>query len=95
MTAEAIAAGIIFTVQAYLIIGLVFAVPFVLLLVNRVDPSAKGSTWGFRILVTPGVCLLWPLMLLRLLRGGTTPVECNAHRNCATSRVVEPPEKAA
>ena len=80
MTPATFAAGLIAFVQGYLLIGLVFAIPFVLFLVNRVDPSAKGSTWGFRVMVIPGVCLLWPLLLVRLVRREQTPVECNAHR---------------
>jgi hypothetical protein len=87
MTAESIAALIVSTVQAYLFVGLLFAVPFVLFLANRVDPSAKGSTWGFRVLVIPGVALLWPLLLIRLLKGQPQPTECNAHRRLAVRRV--------
>ncbi len=92
MSALTVAGVIVGTVQTYLAIGLLFALPFVLFLIGRVDPSAKGGTWGFRILVIPGVSLLWPLLLMRLVRGRTTPVECNAHRRCAASRAINKPE---
>ena len=80
MDAESIAHLIVNTVQVYLLLGLLFAVPFVLFLAKRTDHSAKGSTWGFRMIVIPGVTLLWPVLLKRILKRETTPVECNAHR---------------
>lgn len=86
MSAESIAASIIMVVQGYLLLGLVFAILFALVLAGRLDPSARGSSWGFRLLVIPGVALLWPLILSRVLRGRQTPVECNAHRACAARR---------
>ena len=69
--------------RGYLALGLVFAVLFVLLGVQRVDPAARGSSWGFRLVVIPGVALLWPLLLSRWWRGRETPVERNAHRRAA------------
>lgn len=81
MDPESIAHLIVSTVQGYLLLGLLFAVPFVLFLAKRTDHSAKGSSWGFRIIVIPGVTLLWPVLLKRLLKRQTTPVECNAHRD--------------
>lgn len=80
MAAESVAAALIAFVQGYLMLGGLFAVPFVLYLVNRVDDGARGSTWGFRLMVAPGAALLWPLLLSRLVRGRRKPVECNAHR---------------
>ena len=80
MNAEVVAGLVVGMVEVYLILGLIFAVPFVLFLAKRVDHAAKGSTWGFRVLVIPGVTLLWPLLLKRVLKGQETPVECNAYR---------------
>ncbi|MDH3639349.1 MAG: hypothetical protein OES09_12945 [Gammaproteobacteria bacterium] len=88
MSAETVARLIVGVVEGYLVLGLIFAVPFVLFLASRVDPSAKGSTWGFRVLVLPGVTLLWPLMLTRVLKRQERPVECNAHRLAAMPRTV-------
>ena len=61
----------------YLALGVVFAVPFVLKGVNRLDPAARGGTLGFRVLILPGCVLLWPAMLSRWVKSlrsaGTNP----------------------
>lgn len=68
---------------AYLAAGLLFALVFVTAGVQRVDPAARGATWGFRVLILPGATALWPLLLARWLRGGPPPEERNAHRDAA------------
>ena len=67
----------------YLLAGLLFAVPFVLRGVNRIDPVARESTWGFRLIILPGVVALWPLLAHRWRRGQGPPLEKNAHRRAA------------
>ena len=52
----------------YLLAGLLFAVPFVLRGVNRIDPVAHEGSWGFRLIILPGVVALWPLLLRRLAK---------------------------
>jgi hypothetical protein len=73
-----VAAGI------YLIAGLVFAIPFVLVGVNRIDPHAAHGSWGFRVLIIPGTIFLWPLLARRWMKGThEPPEENNAHRRAA------------
>jgi hypothetical protein len=68
----------------YAALGLAFALCFVTLGVGRIDPSAKGASIGFRLLIVPGAAALWPLLAWRWLRGAQTPpVETNAHRRAA------------
>ncbi len=62
------AAGWIVTALAlYAAAGVVFAVPCVIRGVNRIDPVAGESSWGFRVMIFPGVAALWPLLLKRWL----------------------------
>jgi hypothetical protein len=68
----------------YALAGLAFAVFFVARGAGRMDPAARDGTWGFRLIILPGVAALWPLLAWRWLRGGTEPpVECTAHRRAA------------
>jgi hypothetical protein len=53
---------------AYTAVGLVFAIPFGLFGIHRVDQVAEHSPIGFRLIVTPGVVALWPLLLTRWLK---------------------------
>ena len=78
----------------YLLLGVIFAVPFVARGVNRVDPAAVKGTRGFRMLIYPGVVALWPLLASRLLRGvREPPPEKNAHRSAARPRNDDAPQK--
>jgi hypothetical protein len=62
--------------------GFVFAIPFLTQGAARLDHSAHGATWGFRLIVAPGVIALWPWLAWRWVRG-TTSAERNAHRDRA------------
>jgi hypothetical protein len=65
----------------YLLCGIIFAVPFVIVGVGKIDPHAAHGTWGFRILILPGITLLWPLLARRWSRGiHEPPEEKSAHR---------------
>jgi hypothetical protein len=48
---------------AYALVGVVFAIAFVMRGIERVDPAAHGSGLGFRLLVMPGAAALWPVLL--------------------------------
>jgi hypothetical protein len=71
----------------YLSLGALFAAPFVVRGVERIDPVAKSGTWGFRVLIVPGVMLLWPLLAQRWARGSAhPPQEVTAHRRHPSAR---------
>jgi Na+-driven multidrug efflux pump len=68
----------------YLTLGVLFAVPFAFRFINRIDAVAAHGTSTFRLLVIPGATLLWPMLLIRLLRGDTAPpMERTAHRSAS------------
>jgi hypothetical protein len=71
-------------VTTYLAIGVAFGVAFTAGGVDRVDPMARGASWGFRLLILPGSAIFWPLLLVRWAAGSVAPpVETNAHRRGA------------
>lgn len=68
----------------YLLCGMVFAAVFLWRWVGRLDPLAAHGTFGFRMLVFPGVTALWPLFVMRLVRRASGPPdEWTAHRSLA------------
>ena len=94
---EAIAARIVEAITLYLGLGVLFAGPFVIFGVGRIDPAAREGTWGFRLLILPGTIALWPLVAFRWLRArGVPPRERNAHRDAAAgaARSVTPRPQA-
>lgn len=62
---ENTAVGFWIVVGAYDAIGILLLVPFHLKALKVLDNQAEGSSWGFRILVTPGLVAFWPLVLLK------------------------------
>ena len=53
---------------AYALTGILFAVPFLLAGIGRIDSRARGAGIGFRLVVFPGVAAFWPFLLRRWLR---------------------------
>lgn len=90
-----LANALVACLAAYAAVGVVFAVPFVLRGVDRIDPAAPGSTWGFRLVIAPGVVALWPLLAQALAEGRTATVTAALrarHRRVVTLlAVVVPP----
>lgn len=79
--AEQIAILLVDFLYLYGAIGAVFAIAFIVTGVNRIDPQAVGSGWGFRLLLIPGATALWPLLLRRWALGPRhPPQERNPHR---------------
>ena len=56
---------------AYAVIGSFIAIPFVVFGISRVMPRAS-VTPGARLLLLPGAVALWPLVLARWLRSGSS-----------------------
>lgn len=87
MTVEGVAAYLVWSLQVYVIHGLVFALLFLPRGIERLDPAVRESSWGFRLIVLPAVVALWPLLLHRWRRArrgrALPPVESNAHRRAA------------
>lgn len=59
-----IAEATVWTATFYLGTGLIVAFVFLLFFIDKVEANASGSI-GFRPLLVPGLCLLWPLVIWR------------------------------
>jgi len=85
-----IATGFVWALSLYAVVGLIFAIPFVIRGVGRIDPVARSGTVGFRILIIPGTIALWPLLLGRWIGGrAQPPKQRTAHQHPATGEAVE------
>ncbi len=52
-------------IYGYLLLGLGFAVFFLAYKLSKIDANARGTSLGFRLLILPGVILLWPLLIFK------------------------------
>jgi hypothetical protein len=78
---ETLAKLFVYALGIYASLGLIFAVLFVWIGVQRLDSEAQGSGIGFRLLILPGVTAFWPMFLRRWTRGIVEPpMERNPHR---------------
>ncbi len=59
----------------YMIVGVVFSGPFLMRGVHVIDPDAAEGSWGFRLLIWPGVVAFWPILALRWAYGVESPPE--------------------
>lgn len=58
--------GIILAAQAYGAIGALVALWFLMGRIEREDAGARGA-YGFRPLLVPGIVMLWPLVVWRVM----------------------------
>jgi nucleoside recognition membrane protein YjiH len=82
---ETLAPPLLAVLGIYLLIGFFFAIPFAIIAAKKIEPSAAGGTWGFKLLIIPGSAIFWPLLLKRWILNSSPPEECSAHRNAAKS----------
>jgi hypothetical protein len=79
-----VAEFIVTTIGLYMACGAAFSAVFLWRWVGILDPAATQGTVGFRLVVFPGVAMLWPVFAFRLVRGfAEPPDEWTAHRAAA------------
>lgn len=59
---------ILIVLAVYLVIGFLFAIPFVINGVHKVDEGAHGGSIGFRIIIIPGTMVFWPILLKKWMK---------------------------
>ena len=52
----------------YLVLGVLFVIPFLIKGLNKIDEGAHGSTISFKIIIIPGVIVFWPLLLKKWMK---------------------------
>jgi len=78
----------VYAATLYVVVGIAFAIAFVLKGAAAIDRNAGGTGAGFRLAIFPGCVALWPLLLARWRSGPAQPVESNAHRDAAQAREI-------
>lgn len=59
---------ILIVVAIYLLLGVLFVIPFLLKGLMKVDEGAHGGTIGFKIIIIPGVIVFWPTLLTKWIK---------------------------
>ncbi len=67
MRAISIANWMLTGVSIYLALGLVFAALFLIFGIRKVDAASIGAPVSFKLVILPGVVVLWPFLLIKWL----------------------------
>ena len=62
----------IWIVSSYCLIGLLFSIYFAVSGCSRIDPAAASAGVLVRLMWIPAALALWPLLLLRIVKGEQT-----------------------
>ncbi len=57
-------------VSLYIALGILVAAAMHVRGLRRIDSSTIGAGFIFRILITPGLVALWPILFMKIVRGG-------------------------
>lgn len=55
--------AILLILALYLVAGILFAILFLIKGIEKTDPAAHGSGWGFKLIILPGTIVFWPVLL--------------------------------
>jgi len=61
---------ILILVLVYLLLGVLFVLPFLLKGLTKVDTGAHGGSIGFKLIIIPGVIVFWPVLLRKWIKAG-------------------------
>ncbi len=61
---------VVWSLAVYAGIGVLFGLAFVTRGAAAIDHVAKGAGIGFRLLIFPASAALWPLLLVKWIKGG-------------------------
>lgn len=68
---------ILIVVAVYLLLGVLFVIPFLMRGLTKVDEGAHGGTIGFKIIIIPGVIVFWPVLLRKWIKANATETQKN------------------
>lgn len=60
--------AIVYLIQLYFLIGIIFSILFVSFGVQRIDHAAKEASVMTRLFLFPGSVAFWPFLLLRWIK---------------------------
>ncbi len=59
---------VLIVVLIYLLLGVLFVIPFLTKGMTKVDETAHGGTIGFKIIIIPGAIVFWPFLLKKWMK---------------------------
>lgn len=66
MSIVPVVSALLLVADLYVVCGVIFSVFFFLKWFNKIDEGTQGSTWKFKLIITPGTIVFWPFLLSRV-----------------------------
>ncbi|MFY0593848.1 hypothetical protein [Roseivirga sp.] len=66
---ETLASILLIVLGLYILIGLIFYIPFIKTGVHKIDGGVKDAPVFMKILILPGTVALWPILLNKVKKG--------------------------
>ena len=67
-TMESIISILLAIFGIYLLLGVLFAIAFLVKGIAKVDPATKGSGFFFKLLIFPGIVFFWLFLLSKWIK---------------------------
>ncbi len=58
---------ILYCIGAYLVLGFLFSLVFILKWIHMVDEASHETSWNFKLMILPGCIVFWPVLLKKYL----------------------------
>ncbi|MEM8901122.1 MAG: hypothetical protein AAGC85_23635 [Bacteroidota bacterium] len=58
-------------ILVYLLLGILFAIPFLIIGIHKVDEAAKGGSFWLRLILFPATIFFWPTLLRKWIASRT------------------------
>lgn len=58
---------ILYFIGAYLVLGFLFSLVFILKWIYLLDEASNETSWNFKLTIVPGCIVFWPVLLKKYL----------------------------
>ena len=66
---------ILIVILIYALAGFIFMIPFIVKGITQIDQASEHSSFGFKLIIIPGIIVFWPVLLKKWLNSSKHNVQ--------------------